>query len=301
MNNVAFTFGDSKEASLYFDHIIPLGLIFDSLVEYGWEDFFKSFDHNRNEHWRALLEVRKKFDLLMPPELNSEQWIVDLGDVNMNVLLSQMEPSESTLPEVILAVQQAKQDEGKSLASFIARAGIVEPSFTANYRFFKNLTSAADDVQITIANLNLIDTSKATMDQILSFREDAEARTKLRKLRLFAKQNYFGKSRAYVEDDLQARIYDYEKAVERWGFETKRTAISMVLKSKTIAAAVGGSLIGAVIGEPAISIASLGFGTLAEFANVALEVSRVKVEAEAALLGNPVSYIHQATEALSSK
>lgn len=300
MDNVAFTFGDSKEASLYFDYIIPLGLVFDSIIEYGSDDFFRSFDHSKRENWQGLLEIRKKFDQLLPPELNAKNWIDDLADVNMKVLLRQVNvrPGVTAL-EVASEVKVAKEDDGKTLQHFIARLGISDPSFTASAEFFTQTNSSSDDAQITIANLNLIDASKATMEQILAFREDSKARVKLRKLRLFAMQNYSGKSKAFVEDDLQTRINDYEQEVRRWSFETKRTAVSMLFKSKILAGAVGGSLVGAVVGEPAISIASLTFGTIAEFANIALEVSRVKFEAATALQGNAVSYIHEGNRVLA--
>jgi hypothetical protein len=299
MDNTAFTFGDSKEASLYFDYVIPLGLIFDSVVEYGWEDFFESFEHTKREHWEALIEVRKKFDQLLPPELNVEPWVRKLADVNMQVIMSQLEPQPGVTPlSIVRAAEKAKQDGGKTLKNFMAEAGIQEPSFTASAKFFTQTNSSTDDAQITIANLNLIDASKASMEQILAFREDAQARMKLRKLRLFAKENYFGKSKSFVEDDLHTRIYDYEREIKRWSFEKKRTAVSMFFKSKIMAGAAGGSLIGAIVGEPVISAASLALGTIAEFSNIALEVTKVKFEAEAALQGNPVSYIHDVKKVL---
>lgn len=64
---MAFTFGNTKETSLYFDHIVPLGLWLDAVKEYGSEEFYAAFD-NPVEFVR-LMETRGLFDEFLPPEI----------------------------------------------------------------------------------------------------------------------------------------------------------------------------------------------------------------------------------------
>lgn len=140
-----------------------------------------------------------------------------------------------------VAEEESKHDA--LIARFLADLGIHNASFTTGIEFVANSTLSTDDVAITVANLNLIDASRASLEQILEFRKDAEARIKLRRLRSFSLQNYSGKNRAFVEDDLSVRIADCEEAIRRWGFETRHAAMSMLFSSKLLGGAVGGSLI----------------------------------------------------------
>jgi len=63
---------------------------------------------------------------------------------------------------------------------------------------------------ITLSKIPLIDVSRASWAQIMSLREDSEAQSRLRRLRLFMSETYVGKSRTFIEDDLHQRIETYE-------------------------------------------------------------------------------------------
>lgn len=304
MENIAFTFGNTKETSLYFDHVVPLGLWVDAVKEYGSEEFYAAFD-NPVEYAR-LLETRGLFDEFLPPEIKRGSPLYELwADVNFNMMIVVAARSVGRI-EVAKYRQQwfketVAEEESRHdglIARFLADLGVRNASFTTGIELVSNSTSSTDDVAVTIANLNLIDASRASVEQILEFRKDAEARTKLRRLRSFSLQNYSGKSRALVEDDLSVRIADCEEAIRSWGFETRHAAMSMLFNSKLLGGAAGGSLIAALFGSPTISLGAIGTGIVIEAAKITLEISRKKFEARAALRENPVSYILHAGEKL---
>lgn len=97
------------------------------------------------------------------------------------------------------------------------------------------------DIALSIASLRLVDTENISYEQLLEFRNDNEAKEKLRRLRLFAYENYQGKSRSFIEDDLMARISDYESTVKKWGFETKSAVMTALMDSKLVGGGIAGS------------------------------------------------------------
>ena len=297
METIVFSFGDSKASSLYFDRVVPLGLILDSINEFGSDRFRDSFDSKSREHWDALIEARTKFDRLLPQELNDDQAFLNLlTDANMSVLIRIAELEHPAAAVRLIGSSRAsgsrkKRERDEQIQACIRRVNAVQPSFTANASLFYQSKSASDDVIVSISNLNLIDTEKITMEQIHAFREDPDARARLRRLRLFALQNYVGKSKSFIEDDLLNRVDEYEAEARRWSFETRNGTISMLFNSKFLAGAAGGGLIGALMASPALSLASLAAGTIAEFGRIGLDLSRRKFQEKEALRGNPVSFI----------
>jgi hypothetical protein len=156
------------------------------------------------------------------------------------------------------------------------------------------------DIAITITSLELVDAARCSWEQILEFRRDTEARDKLRRLRLFACDNYSGKTKDYIGDDILKRIADYQETVRRWGFETKYSALSMLLTSKLLAGSLTGSLVSVLFDAPVAAIASAAGGAGLEIGRIALELSKRKFALRTMLADNPVSYISYANRLLNN-
>jgi hypothetical protein len=154
------------------------------------------------------------------------------------------------------------------------------------------------DVTMTVASLQLIHADNLSWQQILEFRRDSEARDKLRRLRLFAYDNYSGKPKQYIEDDILQRISDYEDAVKKWGFETKAGLLNMLLNSKMLAAGLTGSLISTLFHAPITALVTAGGGIGIEIGHVALELSKQRFAMRQMMVDNPVSYISWAKSKL---
>jgi hypothetical protein len=91
-----------------------------------------------------------------------------------------------------------------------------------------------EDVTLVISSLKLIDVNKCEWDQLFEFRKDPGAMDKLRRLRLFAYENFTGKSRDFIEDKLLVSLRDYEIAVKEWGFTTSSAAINTDQRSSPV-------------------------------------------------------------------
>jgi hypothetical protein len=295
MGKTAFTLGGSKEASLYFDSVVPLCLVIDAVEEYGWDEFLAA--SGPNEVLPKLAEIRSLYDFLMPPQVKKgsphfESWV----EVGVKILKSMLESEKehySGKANVPLAdifatsLPQVKDD----IVELIDSLGIDDAAFSSELAFASSSSDPNDDIGITLRDLNLIDTSKTSLEQIVKFREDKESIAKLRRLRLFAYQNYSGKSRSYIEDDLQLRIDEYEKEVKKWGFNTRHAAFTTLLNSKVLLGAVGGSIFAAIAGSPITSLSTITIGSMVELGRVHLAITREKFAAREALRENPVSYI----------
>jgi hypothetical protein len=158
-----------------------------------------------------------------------------------------------------------------------------------------------EDIALTIASLKLIDTRSVTIEQLIEVREDVEAMEKLRRLRIFAYQNYQGKPKDYIEDDILTRIADYEQAVKKWGFTTASGAITTLINSSLIAGGVAGSFLTAYYNAPLSAIASAMASTGLAIANMAVSVGQQRFARMELMANNPVSYISYAKEKLEEK
>lgn len=55
----------------------------------------------------------------------------------------------------------------------------------------------------------------------------------MRNFRLFAYENFFGRSKAYISDRLDEKIYEYEQTCRKHGFELIASPISTLLDSNS--------------------------------------------------------------------
>jgi hypothetical protein len=303
MHNIALTFGSSKEAALYFDHVVPLGLIFDTIEDFGSDRFYSSFNA---KDYPSLMKARNKFDLLMPPAFNNTEMIHLLADMNMHCMFRALmknisrEEIESSPQWLRNGIARAEAEDKTLVASFLKRIDMPGTEISVGQALVSDSANLEDDISIVLSDLKLIDVTNTSMDQITEFRKDIQARQHLRRLRQFIRQNYQGKSKSFVEDDFALRLDNYEQEVRRWGFEVKNSAISVLINSKILFGAAGGSIIAALMGAPSLSLASIAVGTVLEAANVTLQVARKKLEFRSALHENPVTYIAKAREQLNT-
>jgi len=135
------------------------------------------------------------------------------------------------------------------------------------------LGDTQEDSIVRLAGLPLINAANAPWEQILQIRCDVEARTRLQRLRAFADTSYQGRSASFIEDDLSARIDEYEQASRKHGFELVTGSLSTLLDSSNLQAAAGASLAAAFVGGP---IAAVSVAVCIEMAKFSLEFGKRK-------------------------
>lgn len=115
-------------------------------------------------------------------------------------------------------------------------------------------------------NLEIVDDAALDWRQVLEFRKDKRAKSKLRKLRTWLDRDLTGKSIAQVTDAIGSRLEDYEWAVKKHGIKTVSGSISDLLDPRFLGASA------AIVG----GLWATGSG-LAEIAGAGLIVGKVAI------------------------
>jgi hypothetical protein len=117
---------------------------------------------------------------------------------------------------------------------------------------------------------------------------------------LFAYDNYVGKPKAYVEDDLLDRMDKYETAVKQWGIETREGAYNMLFSPKTLAGTGAGALLSTLFGAPLPAVLVGAAGAAIELSRMGIYLGKQRFMLRKMLNENPVSYLSYAKEELGS-
>lgn len=286
--------GSVKEALLYFDHIIPVFLLGEVLPLYKKQPIeddqgFWNYRLLPDLKWRLVPDEKK----ILPPHL------VDVaGFVGKLVAVNNA---------VSLALKGVNIDYAAAehitvlLNKFMDDFDLWTTPFVCSDRLFSAEDIDRSEIVISLASLKLVDVDRCSWEQIFEFRRDEEARDKLRRLRLFAYENYAGKSKDYVEDDILKRMADYDQAVKQWGFETTQGALNMLLNSKIMGGALTGSLVSTLFGAPILAVATAAAGGTLEIGRIALEVRKQRFALRKLAAENPVSYISLIKSKLEKK
>lgn len=148
------------------------------------------------------------------------------------------------------------------------------------------------DVCVSLAKLKLIDTSKISYKEILELKKDRESIEKLRNLRLFYYQNYSGKSKAFIEDDILRRLYEYEETSKYWNFKTCLSTLNGFLSSKILKTSLVVSLLNAFFGDTTLSLIAAA-GASIEFGKAAIVFSKERLEKNELLRKDPISFLYK--------
>ena len=260
-------FGDLKNAALYFDHLIPVYLAvellsdkleWDSLVGQGARDLLPAALRDRPDFTQQLSEVN-----LATLNLLLKFTIQHFG----------LKPQIKGISEEEYAVLEDRA--ASEYFRFIDEYGLRDYPLASGAgpatAWMGDDDDSASSPVVTLTDLKLVDASKVPWEQIFEFRRDLQARDRLRRLRLFAYDNYAGRSRAYIEDDILTRVSQYEETVRQWGLEAVQGALSVVLNSKLTASVIAGSLLSSLFGQPITTLIATGAGTVVELGHIGVD------------------------------
>jgi hypothetical protein len=160
--------------------------------------------------------------------------------------------------------------------------------------YIKPEITQSESALFTISNLDLIDTENTTWEQLLAFRKDEKSNSKLRRFKNFIKQNYTGKDKEFIEDDLLQRIEDYNNVVKDWGFKTKTSNLSSFLSSKSLITTGFASLVTTSFAEPFVSLTTAIGGISIEISKIILDYSKSSHELNVFKRDHALSYLFHA-------
>jgi len=302
-SRTAIALGPTKHSLLYFDYVIPLRLQLDLIADAAERVLPDSIEIDS-------LPLRPLWDEILPPNLRSGKFKTDFLPVikcfTVSAILNHSDPQLDYSDRKDFAKDfgveyDTMDDKLYDLTKYLLskyNLGSCPIDDCGPEDYSKNQNS---DPAIVLSNLQLINVTDTSWEKILEFRKDKTSRQKLRRLRLFAYNNYEGKDQNYIEDDVAQRIEDYNAVVRKWQFETHHSAINTLLGSKTLAHVLTGSFIAALLGAPITASLTAASGFALEIGRSLLEIRKRRFELNNALADNPISYIVYAKSKLADE
>jgi hypothetical protein len=327
--------GDVKQAALYFDKVIPVNI--NQLQEHSnpaqlTRDLIDGFDSSNTSINEAFLgkleEIQSSLtvmheiikSLLLLKRNSNDAYNRKLCElpldkrkaaskfVNYFVSAIDNESKEAftkELANILLGfsyMEGVEINNGITISTLIDQLSPLTKSKSLSVLLPEKCLLSEDenncDVSLILPNLNLIDTSETSWKQILEFRKDNDASTKLRNLRLFFENNYSGKDRRYIEDDLMKQLDDYDQIVKEWQFKTITSTMGVILDSKNIQTSFYAALAGICIGVPILISGALIAGTCIEIGKCVLHFTNCIHSFKNKIRNNDLAYIIEGKERL---
>ena len=91
-----------------------------------------------------------------------------------------------------------------------------------------------ESITVSLGDLDIINTTCIRDEQIIEVRRDQDANRKLQRLNVFFTNNYAGKPKSLVEDELQIIYDDYKKQIKKHGLETRIGTMKQIFSSKDL-------------------------------------------------------------------
>ncbi|MCH8969975.1 MAG: hypothetical protein IIA66_12770 [Planctomycetes bacterium] len=274
-------FGDAKNASLYFKHVVPM-IRFSDLTN----------EIQRNMPFGSLGGHPTVANQLLPPRLrdpNSKG--VGTGLWGLYLIELTQGQGSLTFSDWLLEARSFLQNNG------LLGLPTVWPPAT-----YSASTSPLDsNYSLTLHNFRFVDASRASWHQLLSFREDVDSQRKLRRLIRFLTEDQKGKSKQEIEDDLLEAMEHYESVAKSWGLKMRAAALSAIISEKNLIITCLPAIAASVLKVPleAVAIPS----TIMAIGRISLEIMKQRHANEEQyrelLLNSPIAYCIKARRKLS--
>lgn len=311
-SSTVLCFENFKEASLYFDRVLPLNMgrmrgdpdVGDILIGYPEEVPSAALSHLIDGIEGNTVTYSHATRVM---EFTSNRWVEFAREVEPYARLWSPSPRRCDDDDVLN--QYRKLQTAYFTDAAIPGSTPIREAFRRYARgigfdrFCVAVPSAATEVggcqhdpSITLSKLNLIDTSQAEWRQIIELRKDIESHRKLARLRLFIHKNYANCSFAYIEDDLSQRLEEYERVTKKFGFKTMLSSLSLLLDSKALHASAGAGLVVGLFGGP---LAGLSAAAAIEIGKIAVNIAEKHHDLRDWQSGHELAFIFDTPKILS--
>ncbi len=325
-NDTVVAYSKTKEASLYFSHVVPIpSFVIEKSLFHAMKLYRCGADYQASVTLMLDAEMptcESHWAKLLPPHLSSNpKFFKLLNRVSMwdglnsfyHSMLALNGPSEDFDECKTQLIEMVKKLMGVNLLHDLAldrtydalmtrydleMLPAIVPDEWTKMDDGSMIKTGSSDFRLTLLNVNLIDTTTASWSQIFSFREDIESQTRLQRLQRFFSKNYVGKSRSFIEDDLQTRLDDHAAVVRKHGFDTKMAKLEAVVSSKWLQGSLTGAGLAAICGHNEAALISGFTGILFEVGSTGVKLARRKFEFMEHIAQHPLGYIIAAHESL---
>jgi len=144
----------------------------------------------------------------------------------------------------------------------------------------------------TLSDLAIVDEKKLVWEQVQQFREDKDARSKLRRLIHWLDADMIGKSEQFVREEIAKKLDDYEWALKKHGIVTILGTITGALDGKFLTGASAAGALIALLKDPGIATLA-ATGLVLTKAAVAISEKLIDLEDIRRGPNSEVSFIHE--------
>ena len=270
---------DYKVSALYFDAVVPVAMGMEGQYfeeSEGWAEFLPESMKANAELGRLIREVTHACGVL------HLKWA--LGGKKS----SGDDPFE----------QPGFSEYIEARNNMLTELDRVEPNLIQRYGDDGDAFGNIDSIELSLANIPVIDAQDASWSQIEEFRKDEKSVKNLRRLKLFFHKNYIDKPKTFVEDDLSVMLEDYQNSIADWGFTSKTGAISTLLTSKSILSGAAAGVVSVLGGSPILAASTLAAGAVIEIGNISVNIATAKHNLLKLERDSPVGYIVSANRSL---
>ena len=310
-SSAALCFENFKEASLYFDRVLPLNMgrmrgdpeIGDVLVGYPEEVPSAALSHLIDGLEGNTVTYSHATRVM---EFTASRWVEFAKKVAPYAKLwsdDPRSPNDERLRNEYRKLQRAYFSDATIAGTATVREAFRE--YAAGLGFDKfcvvvppkgDESGNQQDPSITLSRLNLIEASQAEWRQIIELRKDIQSHRKLARLRLFIHNNYANCSFAYIEDDLSQRIEEYEQVAKKYGLKTVLSSLSMLLDAKALQPSGGAGLVAGLFGGPIVGLSAVA---AIEVGKIAINFAEKHHELKDWQSGHELAFIFDAKKNLS--
>jgi hypothetical protein len=325
-HNTAIVFGNLKDALLHFEYVIPMNIsgvamgLRPATTESGLAvERFKEISMEGHNEMVAAFPEPSDIVKLFPPQLASDMRFEKARNMFEGFLFSYMikategpEMFEKYIRQLAKTMQKEPPFDPNILC---LSTEALQRLFTHIANDFQLKNIPIDSSHFFIGNpsnehftnclsalqIRVVDTTKVSLSQIMEFRKDKETMNKMRKFRLFAYQQFSGKDKAFIEDDIQQRISDYYDTLDASGFDTTIKTLSFLFDSKVLMGTFATTAASLLMGNGQLAAEAFSAGTILELGKLSLEFAKHKNELEKICRENPISYIADARKTLEKQ
>jgi hypothetical protein len=289
MKTKAIVFSNEKEAVLFFDEIYPLGI-----MNYYYNDKNTAQIIAENFLPRELISGVEELNKFLKLNFNNQILSNDIHFSKEGLLaLAMLNEFLNNNPSVVFIDNDYPNINAKIELSLYFNEWI--KSFNDYAIVGGDLSSKnGSDICFSLENLQLIDTSTVSWEQILEVKKDEKLSKKFRNFRLF----FENEIRIKKWDKNEARETflklqdDYESAIKSMRFNTiTGTVHTIISKESLICSLVGNFLGGNITGE---IIGSLIGTSIPLIGNIVLNTIKTSYNNKKLLDQEPIAYIYEA-------
>lgn len=277
---------NSKVASLFFDRVWSFGKLPSSVQLYCGQELEQEL------YWWVTfkLAVENLASYQVDDVMKEKLYRLSEGLLQhfVNVVRKRQILSVGDSAEVFL-----KKTERTITNILHAEAGIAVPElYDAQSNYERQYEAGKEAILVaSLSNLRIVDEGQLQWDQVLEFRKDRDARRKFRRVLHWLDRDMVGKSQAFVQDEISAKLEDYAWAIKKHGLKTAIGTLTCLLSSKSLLMTAGSAAAAGMLGGPLGAFMGAA-GTLV--GKYALSIAERLVELEDYKRSNPeVAFIHE--------